>query len=69
MAKIELGMLKYHYSGLIVVWWHRATGLGGKNGTFLMTLLCSWQQTKSPSVLLQLTMKCTTEGTGSQVYP
>jgi len=62
-------MLKCHYSGLIVAWWHSATGLEGKNGTFLTTLLYSWQQTKSPSVLLQLTMQCSKEGVGSQVYP
>lgn len=69
IAEIELGMLKCHYSGLIVVWWHSATGLEGKNGTLLTTLLYSWQQTKSPSLLLQLTMKCSMEGLRSQVYP
>lgn len=30
IAEIELCMLKCHYSGLIVLWWHSATGLGGK---------------------------------------
>lgn len=37
---------------------------GGKNGPSLTTLLCSWQPTRSPSVLLQLTVKCSKEGVG-----
>lgn len=41
---------------------------GGKNGTFLTTLLYIWQQTRLPSVLLLLTVKCSEEGVGSKVY-
>lgn len=56
MAEEELGLLKCHYSGLIIVWWQKAIILVDKNGTFLTTLLHSWQQTKLPSVLLLLTL-------------